>query len=50
MVYKWALKRTGPLKTKFAPHLSYMLYYEMIYITNAKPLEMRGKGGAGDLP
>src|SRR5437762_187963 len=38
MVYKWALKRTGPLKTKFAPHLSYMLYYEMIYTTDDKKL------------
>ena len=50
MVYKWALKRTGPLKTRFAPHLSYMLYYEMIYTTKAKPPEMRRKGGAGGVP
>jgi uncharacterized protein (DUF433 family) len=38
MVYKWALKRTGLPKTKFAPHLSYMLYYEIIYTTDDKKL------------
>ena len=38
MVYKWALKRTGPLKTRFAPHLTYMLYYQIIYTTEDKKL------------